>query len=95
MGGGGGGGGGGAGSGGPAIAAKGDRFWPVTTMLPPRDSSRSSTPRKPSFSQSVAEGSPVCGVAARAKVVGGADVAISAAMAVRLTMDRKRLVSRM
>jgi hypothetical protein len=98
MTGGGGGAGGGGGGGGAATLGKekNDRFCAVTTMLPPaEDSSMFCAPAKPSASQSAADGSRSAGDATFAKVVGGAEAAISAATAVRLTMDRKRLLSPM
>lgn len=96
-GGGGGAGGGGGGGGAPTLGKeKNDRFCAVTTMLPPAGaSSVFCAPAKPSASQSAADGSRSAGAATFAKVVGGAEAAISAAMAVRLTMDRKRLLSPM
>jgi hypothetical protein len=94
MTGGGGGAGGGGGGGGAATLGKekNDRFCAVTTMLPP---AMFCAPAKPSASQSAADGSRSAGDATFAKVVGGAEAAISAATAVRLTMDRKRLLSPM
>jgi hypothetical protein len=97
TGGGGGAGGGGGGGGAPTLGKeKNDRFCAVTTTLPPaEDSSMVRGAAKPSASQSAADGSRSAGDATFAKVVGGAEAAISAAMAVMLTMDRKRLLSPM